>query len=332
MTLELCPQYKVIMVIDLHPKKAGLRAEILARRHALSAEDVQTRSRIITETLCALPMYTGASTISSYYAFGNEVQTADIIRHALALGKRVALPRTQRNARRVTLHLVSDVDRLLRGPYGIPEPEADAPLLHPAEVELFVVPGSVFDAAGNRIGYGAGYYDILLAESTGWRIAPCYAFQVTAQLPVETHDMPMDLLVTESGVMDCRRARKIGDHLRMRNMIFYGHHGAFPQEREQGIRLAIDVDMRLDLQVPGLTDNLATTVNYPAVYRLIQRIQSDREFALFEALAEHIALAILREFTLVAEVTIAARKFNPPIGGLIYAFEVEITRKRIAGN
>ncbi len=318
------------MVIDLQPRKASLRAEILARRNALSAEEVQAHSSKIAGVLCALPGYNAASTISCYCAFGNEVQTADLIRHALAQGKRVALPRTQRNTRRVTLHLISDLDQLLPGPFGIPEPLADAPLLHPAEVEVFIVPGSVFDAAGNRIGYGAGYYDTLLAESTGWRIAPCYTFQVAAQVPAGKHDMPMDLLVTESGVVDCRRAHQAGDHLRLRNMIFYGHHGAFPQEREQGIRLAIDVDMRLDLQVPGLTDNLSTTVNYPAVYRLIQQLQSEREFALFEALAEHIALAILREFSLVAEVTIAARKFNPPIGGLMDAFEVEITRTRTA--
>ncbi len=275
-----------------------------------------------------MPIFTGALTISSYCSFSNEVRTGSIIREALALGKRVALPRTLRNERRLTLHLVSDLAQLLPGPYGIPEPPAEAPPLNPAEVELFVVPGAVFDAAGNRIGYGAGYYDSLLVESAGWRVAPCYSFQLTAHVPSAEHDMPMDVIVTESGVVDCLRGQRAGDHLRMRNMVFYGHHGAFPQEREQGIRLAVDVDMRLDLQTPGITDNLATTVNYPLVYKLIHRIQSEREFALFEALAEHIATAILRQFPTVVEVTISARKFNPPIGGLMDAFEVEITRSR----
>jgi len=318
------------MPIDLRPIKAGLRKEMLARREALPPEEAHACSAAITRTVCELPIFAGASTLSSYLSFGKEVQTDALIRHALAQGKRVALPRTVKRERRLMLHQVTNLDQLQPGPYGIMEPPADAPEVDPADVELFVVPGTVFDAAGNRIGYGAGFYDSLLVESEGWRVALAYAFQLSPHVPSAEHDMPMDVIVTELGVVDCVRGQLAGDHLRMRNMIFYGHHGAFPQEREQGIRLAVDVDLRLDLQTPGLTDNLTTTVNYPAVYKLIQRIQTEREFALFEALAEHIATEILLEFLPVVEVTVAARKFNPPIGGLMDAFEVEITRSRPA--
>jgi len=201
-----------VMSIDLQPIKASLRAEILALRNNLSMEEIQTRSNQIAGALCAMPSYVNASTISCYCAFGTEVHTEDIIRHALAQGKRVALPRVQHSTRQLTLHLISDLQRLIPGSFGIQEPNADEPLISPAEVELFVVPGLVFDATGNRIGYGAGYYDTLLADSPGCRIAPCYAFQILARVPAGMHDMPMDLLVTESGVLDCHRIRtKIGD-------------------------------------------------------------------------------------------------------------------------
>ncbi len=116
----------------------------------------------------------------------------------------------------------------------------------------------------------------------------------------------MDLLVTEAGVVDCRRAQRPATICVCATGSFTAITAPFHNKREQGIRLAIDVDMRLDLQLPGLTDNLAFMMNYPAVYRLIQCIQSEIEFA-----------ALLRwpsispwpfwEFTLVAEVTILAR-------------------------
>lgn len=318
------------MPINLRPVKASLRADMLAQRDALSPEEAAERSALIESSICLLPIFSGAETISCYYSIGSEVRTAEIIRHALSQGKRVALPRVVRDERRLMLHLVTDLEQLSPGAFGILAPTPDAPEIHPAEVELYVVPGTVFDAAGNRIGYGAGYYDSLLVESEGWRVAPCYACQLTARVPAAEHDMPMDLIVTEAGTVDCLRGQAAGDHLRMRNIIFYGHHGAFPQEREQGIRLAVDVDMRLDLQAAGITDNLAASVNYPLVFQLIQRIQSEREFILFESLADHMATAILREFPVVAEVTVSARKFNPPIGGLMDAFEVEVTRSHSA--
>lgn len=316
------------MPIDLRPLKSTLRAEIMATRNALAAEEIDQRSTAIVRTITALPIFAGAETISCYHAFGSEVRTEELLRHALAAGKHVALPRIVPRERRLTLHLIMELEQLVAGPFDLREPAPDAPEIHPADVELFVVPGSVFDAAGNRIGYGAGYYDSLLVESEGWRVAPCYLFQLTAHVPAAEHDMPMDLIVTEAGVVDCLRGQMAGDHLRLRNMIFYGHHGAFPHEQEQGIRLAVDVDMRLDLQAAGITDHLATSVNYPLVYRLIQRIQSERAFTLFEALADHIATAILREFASVVEATVTARKFNPPIGGLMDAFEVVVTRSR----
>jgi dihydroneopterin aldolase len=141
-------------------------------------------------------------------------------------------------------------------------------------------------------------------------------------------DITMDRIVTERGVIDCARARREGDWLRLRNMAFYGHHGAYAHEREAGIRLAIDVDLRLDLQVPGHTDDLVATVDYPAIYRLIAHLQSTQSFHLLESLATRVADAILAEFPAVAETRLRIRKFNPPVGGPMDAFEVELGRER----
>ena len=318
------------MPVDPQSAKTELRAAILARRNALPPETIEEHSAAIARRVTALPIFAAAETVCSFLSFGSEVRTAGIIQAAFDAGKRVALPRTVKAERRLVLHQVESLDRLVPGPYGILEPASDAPVVDPAEVEFFIVPGVAFDSTGGRIGYGAGYYDELLVMSEGWRVAVAFAFQIAPHVPVVQHDEPMDLIATECGIIDCARGQQRTDHLRLRNMNFYGHHGAFPQEREHGIRFAVDVDLRLDLQWPGLTDDLATTVNYPVVYRLIQRLQSDRQFTLFEAMAEHIADTLLEEFPIVLEVTVVARKFNPPVGGPMDAFEVEITRSRPA--
>ena len=316
------------MAADIRSQKAALRAEALGRRNLLAPEAVSAWSAGITESLMALPLFTAAETIAGYMAIRNEVLTRDLLQAALAQGKRVALPRTIPRERRLALHEVATLHDLVAGPYGILEPAATLPEISPAEVQLFLVPGLAVDAAGNRLGYGAGYYDRVLAGSRGWRVALAYISQLALHIPAALHDLRMDLIATEAGMIDCRQGQAASDHLRLRNMTFYGHHGAFPQEREAGIRLAIDADLRLDLQIPGLSDDLAGTVNYPQVYQLIERIQTAHEFALFEALVEHIAGAILRAFPQVCEVTLTARKFHPPVGGLLDAFEVEISRSR----
>ncbi|HEY3417376.1 MAG TPA: 5-formyltetrahydrofolate cyclo-ligase [Armatimonadota bacterium] len=318
------------MSMNVKPFKAELRAALRARRRQLPPAAAQEASARITEAAGDLPLFRVATVICSYLTAQNEVDTEALIGLALAQGKRVILPRTILAEHRLALHEVTNLDDLLPGPYGIREPAPELPEIDPAEVELFFVPGLAFDAAGNRLGYGAGLYDSLLVMSEGWRVALAYGFQLLPRVPVVEHDMPMDIVITELGTVDCGQGQLATDHLRLRNMVFYGHHGAFPQERAQGIRLALDIDMRLDLQVPGLTDDLATTVNYPEVYRLIDLLQSGREFSLFEALAEQIAGAILAQFPTVAEVTVTARKFHPPVGGLLDAFEVEVTRSRPA--
>lgn len=309
--------------------KSTIRTAARACRDALPIEALHHAGSRVAASVATLPPFATAQVVAGYAAFQHEVPTAPVLQLALAAGKTIVLPRVAGH-RQLTLHRVETLAALIPGPMGVPEPPATAETVSPETVDLFLVPGVAFDTAGGRLGYGAGYYDGLLAERTGWRIALAHSCQIVPQIPVEPHDIPMHLIVTESGVIDCAQGRQATDVLRLRNMTFYGYHGAFPQERAAGIRLAIDVELRLDLQHAVRTDDLTTTVNYPAVYALINDLQSSQEFHLFEALAGRVAEEILTHFPQVREVTVRARKFNPPIGGLLDAFEVEVTRRRLA--
>lgn len=313
---------------SLRTAKAELRAALRAQRDRLEADAASVASDAIARYVTHLPPVIAAGTLCCYLAFGREVATRELITRALLAGKRVVLPRTATGEGRLALHAMDDLHGLVPGPYGILEPPAALPEVDPLEVDVFLTPGLAFDTRGGRLGYGGGYYDRLLANVPGWRIALAYAEQLVPRVPMGENDIPMDVLVTEHGVIDCALARRETDWLRLRDMTFYGHHGAHEHERLTGIRLAIDADLRLDLQAPGLTDDLTTTVDYPAIYGLIAAIQSGQSFHLLESLATRIADTILAEFPAVAEIRVRVRKFHPPVGGPLDAFEVELARER----
>jgi len=89
---------------------------------------------------------------------------------------------------------------LKKGLFGIPEPE------HPVwagtnELDLILVPGVAFDSSGNRLGRGGGFYDQLLPQYSAIRAGICFNFQLLKEIPVESHDCVMDLLVAESKIL-----------------------------------------------------------------------------------------------------------------------------------
>ncbi|WCR09486.1 5-formyltetrahydrofolate cyclo-ligase [Paracoccus stylophorae] len=88
------------------------------------------------------------------------------------------------------------------GPFGTWHPPESAPVLTP---EVLIVPLAAFDRAGNRIGYGGGYYDrtlqILRAAGPVVAIGLAFASQELPQVPTEEFDQPLDLIVTDAGIV-----------------------------------------------------------------------------------------------------------------------------------
>ncbi len=115
------------------------------------------------------------------------------------------------------------------------------------------------------------------------------------------------------------------DCIRIINMTFYGHHGVEESERELGGRFAVDVELYLDLEPAGSTDDLTKTVDYKAVYKLVREMEGARNYQLVEALAHDVAESIIAQFA-VDEVVVRVRKQSVPLGGLIDYTEAEIRR------
>ena len=182
-------------------ERTPLRAKILAARDGLPPEERQRKSRAITEHLLALPEFAGARTVFAYVSFRSEVETLPLIAHCLSRGVKVSVPLTLVQERRLLPYAITDPSRDLAPGYcGIPEPLETLPPVDPASIEVVVMPGSVFDARGGRLGYGGGYYDRFLqnAAPQALRIGLAYDLQVVEAVPLKSHDQQLDYLITES--------------------------------------------------------------------------------------------------------------------------------------
>ena len=155
-----------------------------------------------------LDWYRDANLILGYLPIHEEIDTLPLIEDAFAAGNRVALPFLDERARAMRWYEMDSVQAISRGSRGIATVPEGVRALGGADMlgSLCLVPGLVFDAQGYRVGYGAGYYDEFLAFYPGDKVGLVRSVQVSSNpLPHDDHDIPVDVLVTEGSIWQCRR-------------------------------------------------------------------------------------------------------------------------------
>lgn len=182
--------------------KSVLRKAIVARREEMDADARDALSLAIIEKLIHLDCYRRSGVVLAYVGFGSELRTDAFVHRVLDDGKVLLLPSVNREERRLDLYEVEDPARDLdAGTWGIQEPNPDlCSRTGPESIDFALVPGVAFDARGARLGYGGGYYDKLLTdcpEPHPFLVAAAFELQVVGEVPVEDHDMRVDLIVTE---------------------------------------------------------------------------------------------------------------------------------------
>jgi dihydroneopterin aldolase len=115
------------------------------------------------------------------------------------------------------------------------------------------------------------------------------------------------------------------DLLKISKMTFYAYHGLHNEEKLKGQQFEVDVIAKLDLTNAGHSDNLEDTIDVNLIYDLVEEIILEGDFNLLEAIAEHIAAALLDKLK-IEEVQVCVRKPHAPIRGISAGIEVEITR------
>jgi 5-formyltetrahydrofolate cyclo-ligase len=204
-------------------EKQDLRRKMSAAREALPPDARRDAVRAACDRVAGLDELnalwsrpTGAAPVVAGYVAvpaKSELDPEPFLTWLRGKGGRVVLPRVARaSVPRLRFH-ESAPDELRFGAYGLLEPDAAAPEVLPADIDLILVPGLAFDDKGRRLGWGGGYYDELLrcldAEKPGAGTSlrrPClvgiaYDFQVVESCPAGAADRGVDLVVTDRRVV-----------------------------------------------------------------------------------------------------------------------------------
>ena len=136
--------------------KTELRRRIREKKRAMTAEEIEERSRELGRQFAATEAYRRAKTVYGYMPYNQEVRTVPMLEQALRDGKKVAVPKCYGDEMKFIY--LDDLTKVAKGYAGIPEPIADEPVAHD-ETALVLMPGLAFDPQGHRIGYGGGFYD-----------------------------------------------------------------------------------------------------------------------------------------------------------------------------
>ncbi len=188
--------------------KEEIRKKIKKMRMDLSEQEVSNNSESINESLISTQYFKDANLIMAYVDYKNEVLTKKIINYSLKMGKRIAVPITEIKTKKMTpSEIINYSDDLKCGNYGIMEPKNECIRpVDPEEIDIILIPGVSFDINGNRLGYGAGYYDrfLLRLNDNAVKIALAYEMQILKNVYPEEHDIPVDFVITESRIIDCK--------------------------------------------------------------------------------------------------------------------------------
>jgi len=181
--------------------KAAIRKTAFANRR--DQENKEEFSRSIMKTFMELPEYINAETVMFYVDVRAEVRTRYDLPTALQQGKKIVVPWCNSDGELELFHLES-MEELQIGMYKILEPAAELrgdtkKTVDVSELDLIMVPGVGFDSRGGRTGMGKGYYDKCLehAREDAAIVAVCFECQMFDKIPVQSHDVYMDMVITE---------------------------------------------------------------------------------------------------------------------------------------
>ncbi len=190
---------------EVQVRKSQLREEIAKKVAALPAEEIAEKTRAIETRLFDFANFLESKIALMYVHKNSEVQTANILRRTYDYGKIVVLPAFNIENFGMALLKVDNLDKdLQEGPRGILEPDETRCKVVPIErIDIAIIPAIALDEKGGRIGSGEGYYDRLaprLAITTR-KVALALEQQIVAQIPIESHDKHVDIIITEDRVI-----------------------------------------------------------------------------------------------------------------------------------
>ena len=183
--------------------KEELRNHFADLRLNLSSEECRRKSNQIRKRVIETAEFRRSKTVHTYISMPHkkEVDTFGIIEYMLQAGKNVVVPKMAGDGELDHIHLRS-LDQLEQNAWGVQEPQSGK-VVSVQEPNLVLVPMVAGDSEKNRLGYGKGYYDRFLSESSAVKMGLLYEIQLSkVKIPVEPFDISLDILVTEKRRID----------------------------------------------------------------------------------------------------------------------------------
>ena len=185
-----------------HDKKL-LRDRARALRSSLTPAEIMEKSGRICRNL--MDVLDGANPLMVYVSKPREVHTRALISHLLAQGKTIIVPIIEKDTKTLRLSYLNDTAVLCQSTFNVSEPVGHEVPAHASDVKAVIIPMLAFDKRGNRLGYGAGYYDRFLTTYPHLtRIGIAFACQELAEIPADPTDASMDMIVTDNGIIRCQ--------------------------------------------------------------------------------------------------------------------------------
>jgi 5-formyltetrahydrofolate cyclo-ligase len=191
------------MEAPIQEQKAELRGRI---RHGLRSMDSANRAEegvAIRRAIRAWPAWMGARSVLGFLPLATEVDLRPLLAEAIQRGMRVSVPEiTPDGTFRPCLLRSLDPSTLESDPMGIQVPRHREPV-DATELDMVLVPGMAFDAAGHRLGRGGGFYDRFLPglRREAFTVGVCFGLQRVPTVPTEAHDARVEWLALTSGVV-----------------------------------------------------------------------------------------------------------------------------------
>lgn len=179
--------------------KANMRKEKLKLRNQITGNQLSYISDSVAENIRSLLSFQNADVIYFYFAVRNEVRVTGLLDECLSAGKKCLFPKVI-NDYEMEFFAVDDVCQLKEGYKGICEPTEACPMYDAGgENSIMLVPGTVFDRHGGRIGMGKGFYDRYIhSHRINCLAGVCGEYQLVEKVPMDKEDAYMDIVVTES--------------------------------------------------------------------------------------------------------------------------------------
>lgn len=181
-------------------EKKKLRKDILEHIRLLENNYTASADRMIVSQLLTLEEYKHARTVFCFVGSEQEIDTMPFLEHVLCDRKTLAVPLCIKKGI-MEARVITSLEELERGYYGLLEPGADTPVVPPKQIDLAVIPCVSCSHTGARLGHGGGFYDIYFRSYPEIpTVMICRERVMCEDIPREEHDLIFPVVLSENGI------------------------------------------------------------------------------------------------------------------------------------